>query len=460
MGTIGYIDPEYARTSQLNEKSDIYSFGVVLLKFLTGKKVVDDETNLNQWVLSKQITGSVVEIVDPILTDTDLELANVNKALQLALLCTKTHPSARPTMYNMERSVIVPSVGPCSIVDEKPVPGNDEEQEKDASTPASMAQEKGDGTLAQLSDKEVEAQYEGGNSNESDSPSPCDDKHVVCQDRAREEADHQDTPSFQVGYLDCYENELELQGMPKEYKILKFHRFVIPDFIERVQELQQQNLHSRSKFKDVVIRELLDSSMYEGDENYDNMPTYAKIPDEEYLDQRATAYPKDQRAKAYPRSRHIKVCDLKPCKDENDSELMQMLDEFLENVRPFLCQDVIPREVSNAMKPTEVINAMEPTEVSDAMESPSLLKLPEDLVSRGENVYSLLSFSMMEILVVLPYDPGGIVDYLQVYGSTLPFYPDGSTYFIPEVCHDSDNLHPHIYQPYDPRGCFGIPVQS
>ncbi|MCO5592587.1 hypothetical protein L7F22_046590 [Adiantum nelumboides] len=148
-------------------------------------------------VLSKKISGSVVEIVDPILTDTDSELAGVNKALQLALLCTKKHTSARPTMYDVERSVVVPSVGPCSIVDEKPLPKNDEEQEEDASTPASMAQENGDGTLAQLSDKEVEAQYEGVNSNESDSPSSCDDKHVVCQDRAREEADHQETPSFQ-----------------------------------------------------------------------------------------------------------------------------------------------------------------------------------------------------------------------------------------------------------------------
>ena len=50
LGTIGYIDPEYARTSRLNEKSDVYSFGIVLLELLTGMKAVDNDSNLHQLV--------------------------------------------------------------------------------------------------------------------------------------------------------------------------------------------------------------------------------------------------------------------------------------------------------------------------------------------------------------------------------------------------------------------------
>ncbi|MCO5578915.1 hypothetical protein L7F22_032764 [Adiantum nelumboides] len=114
MGTIGYIDPEYARTSRLNEKSDVYSFGVVLLELLTGRKAVDDETNLHQWVLKNFDSGLTVDIVDPVLKDSLTDLAAVNKTLQLALLCTKRHPTARPTMHDVVRVLqslfpIVPS---------------------------------------------------------------------------------------------------------------------------------------------------------------------------------------------------------------------------------------------------------------------------------------------------------------------------------------------------------------
>jgi len=55
MGTYGYCAPEYQRTGQLTVKSDIYSYGVVLLELITGRRTIDNtrpsrEQNLVSWV--------------------------------------------------------------------------------------------------------------------------------------------------------------------------------------------------------------------------------------------------------------------------------------------------------------------------------------------------------------------------------------------------------------------------
>ncbi|XP_010417421.1 PREDICTED: LRR receptor-like serine/threonine-protein kinase ERECTA [Camelina sativa] len=103
MGTIGYIDPEYARTSRLTEKSDVYSYGIVLLELLTRRKAVDDESNLHHLIMSKTGNNEVMEMADPDITSTCKDLGVVKKVFQLALLCTKRQPSDRPTMHQVTR---------------------------------------------------------------------------------------------------------------------------------------------------------------------------------------------------------------------------------------------------------------------------------------------------------------------------------------------------------------------
>jgi len=61
MGTYGYCAPDYAMTGQLTFKSDIYSFGVVLLEIITGRKAIDHmkppkEQNLVAWVCEWSFT--------------------------------------------------------------------------------------------------------------------------------------------------------------------------------------------------------------------------------------------------------------------------------------------------------------------------------------------------------------------------------------------------------------------
>nr|VDD61052.1 unnamed protein product [Brassica oleracea] len=67
-GTPGYLDPEYHRTNSLSEKSDIYSFGIVLLEIITNQPVIDktrERTHINEWAVLMLTKGDIRNIIDP-----------------------------------------------------------------------------------------------------------------------------------------------------------------------------------------------------------------------------------------------------------------------------------------------------------------------------------------------------------------------------------------------------------
>ncbi|GFP94506.1 receptor-like protein kinase haiku2 [Phtheirospermum japonicum] len=100
-GTHGYIAPEYGYTNKVNEKSDLYSFGVVLMELVTGKRPIEPEFGENKdivdWVLGNLKTKeSVVSMVDSAIDEIYRESAI--KVLKVAILCTARLPNLRPTM--------------------------------------------------------------------------------------------------------------------------------------------------------------------------------------------------------------------------------------------------------------------------------------------------------------------------------------------------------------------------
>ncbi|KAL3634064.1 Receptor-like protein kinase 7 [Castilleja foliolosa] len=103
-GTHGYIAPEYGYTNKVNEKSDLYSFGVVLMELITGKRPIEPEFGENKdivdWVLGNLKTKeSVLSMVD--LAIDEIYRESAIKVLKVAILCTARLPNLRPTMRNV-----------------------------------------------------------------------------------------------------------------------------------------------------------------------------------------------------------------------------------------------------------------------------------------------------------------------------------------------------------------------
>lgn len=101
-----YID----LTGHLTPKSDVYSYGVVLLEMLTGRKSLDKtrpprEQNLTDWALTfLKEKKKLVSIVDPRL-DGDYPIKGVQKAAMLAYHCLNRNPKARPLMRDVVDSL-------------------------------------------------------------------------------------------------------------------------------------------------------------------------------------------------------------------------------------------------------------------------------------------------------------------------------------------------------------------
>lgn len=100
--TPGYTAPEVLTSKKYTEKSDVYSYGVVLLELITGKKAVsyirERSVSLTEWVtrLHKEQRGR--EVMDPVALTTCPLPEYLDKALELAVLCVDENPNFRPTM--------------------------------------------------------------------------------------------------------------------------------------------------------------------------------------------------------------------------------------------------------------------------------------------------------------------------------------------------------------------------
>ncbi|CAH8357025.1 unnamed protein product [Eruca vesicaria subsp. sativa] len=99
-GTPGYLDPEYYQTNWLTEKSDIYSFGIVLLELITNCPIIQpsrEKPHLVDWISFMITNGDITNIVDPHLHQ-NYDIGSVWKAIEIAMSCVSPSSAGRPNM--------------------------------------------------------------------------------------------------------------------------------------------------------------------------------------------------------------------------------------------------------------------------------------------------------------------------------------------------------------------------
>ncbi|CAI8583847.1 unnamed protein product [Vicia faba] len=118
-GTPGYVDPEYHLYYQLTDKSDVFSFGVVLIELISSMPAVDisrnkQDINLSNMAIKKIQNGALHELVDPTLGfESDFKVRKmINAVAESAFQCLQSSKDVRPSMVEvMERLKDIQSDG-------------------------------------------------------------------------------------------------------------------------------------------------------------------------------------------------------------------------------------------------------------------------------------------------------------------------------------------------------------
>lgn len=128
-GTICYVAPEYGGGGSLSEKCDIYSFGVLLLVIVSGRRPLQvtaspmsefERANLISWARQLAHVGKLLDLVDPSLMAVDREQALL--CITVGLHCIQRSPSRRPSIKEIVEILTGQSEPPVLPMEFSPSP--------------------------------------------------------------------------------------------------------------------------------------------------------------------------------------------------------------------------------------------------------------------------------------------------------------------------------------------------
>ncbi|KAL2636102.1 hypothetical protein R1flu_007581 [Riccia fluitans] len=103
-GTTGYLDPEYYAHSKLTQKSDVFSFGVVLLETISGRPPNSKDYNLVEWARRQLNSNDLDSIIDPFIKGS-YDPESMWKVAELAMGCVEPYGVNRPDMTQVVRAL-------------------------------------------------------------------------------------------------------------------------------------------------------------------------------------------------------------------------------------------------------------------------------------------------------------------------------------------------------------------
>ncbi|CAN1123706.1 Probable L-type lectin-domain containing receptor kinase VII.2 [Linum perenne] len=107
VGTVGYMAPEMVTTGRASTQTDVFSFGVLMLEVICGRRPVEQgKPSLVDMVRKVMDKGDVISVVDSrVKARGGFEDEEVERMVRLALLCTYGDPKVRPTMRQVVKAL-------------------------------------------------------------------------------------------------------------------------------------------------------------------------------------------------------------------------------------------------------------------------------------------------------------------------------------------------------------------